>query len=94
MWQFVLVFILGALTVVGVEAAAAVFLIRWLSRRLSREVDKAKVSAELSSPPDLDPSYYNKQADFQEDELSAIPYETEYSSRSKSAPALMRNWAD
>lgn len=61
MWQFVLVFILGALTVVGVEAAAAVFLIRWLSRRLSREVDKAKVSAELSSPPDLDPSYYNKQ---------------------------------
>lgn len=64
MWQFVLVFILGALTVVGVEAAAAVFLIRWLSRRLSREVDKAKVSAELSSPPDLDPSYYNKQAGY------------------------------
>ncbi|VFQ87416.1 unnamed protein product [Cuscuta campestris] len=61
MWQFVLVFVLGALTVVGVEAAAALYLLRWLTRKIRRQIGATKFSDELSYPANLDPSFYNKQ---------------------------------
>ncbi|KAG5602500.1 hypothetical protein H5410_033870 [Solanum commersonii] len=56
-----IVFILGAVTVIAVEAVGVVFLIRWLNRRVAREVDKAKPDGSLSSTGDFDFSLYLKQ---------------------------------
>lgn len=56
-----LVFVLGAVTVIALEAVGVVFLIRWLNRRVAREVDKAKPEGSLSSPGDFDFSLYLKQ---------------------------------
>nr|GLL35991.1 uncharacterized protein LOC109167016 [Ipomoea trifida] len=62
MWVSVIVFLLGALTVVGAEALGAVILIRWLNRKLAREVERSKIVRELSSPGNIDPSSRRKQA--------------------------------
>ncbi|KAM3322451.1 putative protein isoform X1 [Capsicum chacoense] len=51
-----IVFVLGAVTVIVVEAVAVVFLIRWLNRRAAREVDKAE-----SESLDFDFTLYQKQ---------------------------------
>lgn len=56
-----IVFVLGAVTVIAVEAVGVVFLIRWLNRRVAREVDKAKPDGSLSSTGDFDFSLYLKQ---------------------------------
>ncbi|XP_031090812.1 uncharacterized protein LOC115995804 isoform X2 [Ipomoea triloba] len=63
MWVSVIVFLLGALTVVGAEALGAVILIRWLNRKLAREVARSKIVREQSSPGNIDPSSRRKQAD-------------------------------
>ncbi|KAK4375813.1 hypothetical protein RND71_006490 [Anisodus tanguticus] len=52
------VFVLGAVTVVALEAVAVVLLIRWLNRRVAREAGKAKPNG---SPRDFDFSLYQKQ---------------------------------
>ncbi|XP_031090813.1 uncharacterized protein LOC115995804 isoform X3 [Ipomoea triloba] len=62
MWVSVIVFLLGALTVVGAEALGAVILIRWLNRKLAREVARSKIVREQSSPGNIDPSSRRKQA--------------------------------
>lgn len=51
-----IVFVLGAVTVLAVEAVGVVLLIRWLNRRVAREVDKAKPDG------DFDFSLHQKQA--------------------------------
>ncbi|MCD9642180.1 hypothetical protein HAX54_028863 [Datura stramonium] len=56
-----IVFVLGAVTVLAVEAVGLVFLIRWLNRRVAREADTAKPDGSLSSPGDFDFSLYQKQ---------------------------------
>lgn len=56
-----IVFVLGAVTVIAIEAVCVVYLIRWLNRRLAREVDKAKPDGSLSSTEDFDFSLYLKQ---------------------------------
>ncbi|XP_031090811.1 uncharacterized protein LOC115995804 isoform X1 [Ipomoea triloba] len=61
MWVSVIVFLLGALTVVGAEALGAVILIRWLNRKLAREVARSKIVREQSSPGNIDPSSRRKQ---------------------------------
>ncbi|KAJ8559728.1 hypothetical protein K7X08_003786 [Anisodus acutangulus] len=52
------VFVLGAVTVVALEAVAVVLLIRWLNRRVAREAGKAKPDG---SPRDFDFSLFQKQ---------------------------------
>ncbi|CAA0820978.1 Putative integral membrane protein conserved region (DUF2404 [Striga hermonthica] len=54
-------FIIGALTVVVMEAAGLWFLIRFLNRKAERKEIKAKDAASVSSPGDLNPSLSNKQ---------------------------------
>lgn len=56
-----IVFVLGAVTAIAIEAVCVVYLIRWLNRRLAREVDKAKPDGSLSSTEDFDFSLYLKQ---------------------------------
>ncbi|CAH9056610.1 unnamed protein product [Cuscuta epithymum] len=61
MWALVMVFVLGALTVVGAEAVGLVILIRWLNRRVAHEVARSRIPRNLSSRGNVDPSLYNKQ---------------------------------
>ncbi|GER38409.1 testis-expressed sequence 2 protein [Striga asiatica] len=56
-----LAFIIGALTVVAMEAAGLWFLIRFLNRKAERKEIKAKDVASVSSPGDLNLSLSNKQ---------------------------------
>ncbi|OIS97562.1 PREDICTED: uncharacterized protein LOC109232982 isoform X1 [Nicotiana attenuata] len=56
-----IVFVLGAVTVLAVEAVGVVLLIRWLNRKVAREVDKAKPDGSLSSLEDFDFSLHQKQ---------------------------------
>ncbi|XP_059300038.1 uncharacterized protein LOC132052490 [Lycium ferocissimum] len=58
---FFIVFVLGAVTVLVLEAVGVVLLIQWLNRRVAREVDKAKPDGSLSSTRDFDFSLYQKQ---------------------------------
>lgn len=53
-----IVFVLGAVTVIAVEAVGVVFLIRWLNRRVARQ---AKPDGSVSSSVDFDFSLYQKQ---------------------------------
>ncbi|KAL6524647.1 hypothetical protein OROHE_016318 [Orobanche hederae] len=53
-------FIIGALTVVAMEAVGLWILIRSLSRKVEREEIKAKAEASVSCPDDLNPSFYDK----------------------------------
>ncbi|CAN4100568.1 unnamed protein product [Withania somnifera] len=53
-----IVFVLGAVTVIAVEAVGLLFLIRWLNRRVARE---AKPDGSVSSSLDFDFSLYQKQ---------------------------------
>ncbi|KAL6583671.1 hypothetical protein OROMI_002960 [Orobanche minor] len=53
-------FIIGALTVVAMEAVGLWILIRSLSRKVEREEIKSKAEASVSCPDDLNPSFYDK----------------------------------
>ncbi|KAK4370781.1 hypothetical protein RND71_010256 [Anisodus tanguticus] len=53
-----ILFVLGAVTVLAVEAVAVVLLIRWLNRRVAREAGKEKPDG---SPGDFDFLLYQKQ---------------------------------
>ncbi|VFQ86556.1 unnamed protein product [Cuscuta campestris] len=61
MWVVVLVFFLGALTVVGAEAVGLAILMRWLNRRVADEVARSKIYGELSSRGNIYPSLCRKQ---------------------------------
>lgn len=57
----IVAFIIGALTVVVLEATGLWILIRRLDRKLETEENKAKSTASVSSPVDLDSSLREKQ---------------------------------
>ncbi|KAL3835336.1 hypothetical protein ACJIZ3_010072 [Penstemon smallii] len=58
-----LVFILGAVTVVATEVIALWILIRRFTQKVEKREIEAKVAASVASPGDLNPNLYDKQGD-------------------------------
>lgn len=73
-----LAFIIGALTVVAIEAAGLWILIRRLDRKVEREENKAKSAVSVSCPGDLNPSLHDKQV------INLILYPSDYVSHALS----------